>query len=178
MYPKDIGLIIVKLSLASGCRVLEVGTGSGAMTTAAALAVGPTGHVDTYEAREESAEIAERNLRRAGVSDHVTIYRRNALDGVAGQEYDAAIIDVGDPWPIIPLVHTVLAGGAPLMSFSPTVNQIEKTTQTLIEAGFKNIVTFECFIREMRVDSGKTRPATMMIGHTGYMTFGQKISRE
>jgi tRNA A58 N-methylase Trm61 len=32
----------------------------------------------------------------------------------------------------------------------------------------------ECFIREIRAEAGKTRPASMMVGHTGYMTFAQK----
>jgi len=48
MYPKDIGLILLKLSLTSGMKVLEVGTGSGAMTVAAATAIKPAGHVHTY----------------------------------------------------------------------------------------------------------------------------------
>jgi len=78
---------------------------------------------------------------------------------------------------LIPLIHEALSGGAALLSFSPTVNQVEKTTETLGRVGFVNVHTLECFIREIRADTGKTRPATMMIGHTGYMTFGQKVMR-
>ena len=175
MYPKDIGIILLKLSLSSGMNVLEVGTGSGAMTVAAATAVRPEGHVHTYEARPEFADVAERNLRRASVADYVTVHRTDASEGVEGTGFDAAIIDVGDPWPLIPHVHTALSGGAPVVSFSPTVNQVEKTTETFRKVGFVNVHTLECFVREIRADTGKTRPATIMIGHTGYMTFGQKI---
>lgn len=177
MYPKDIGLIILKLALSSGCKVLEIGTGSGAMTVAAATAVKPAGHVHTYEAREEFAEIAERNLKRASVMEFVTIHHADAGAGLEGSDYDAAIIDVGDPWPIIPLVHKALSGGAAIVSFSPTVNQVEKTTEAFLQGGFVNVHTLECFIREIRADTGRTRPATMMVGHTGYMTFAQKILR-
>jgi tRNA (adenine57-N1/adenine58-N1)-methyltransferase len=177
MYPKDIGLILLKLSLASGSKVLEIGTGSGAMTVAAASAVKPNGHVHTYEARGEFADMAERNLRRAAVSDYVTIHRVDAGTGIEELDFDAAIVDVGDPWPLIPLIHKALLGGAPMMSFSPTMNQVEKTTELLGEVGFVNIHTLECFIREIRADRGKTRPATIMVGHTGYMTFAQKIIR-
>jgi len=175
MYPKDIGIIILKLSLSSGAKVLEIGTGSGAMTVAAAMAVKASGHVDTYEVRPEFVEIAEKNLKRASVADFVTIHQKDAANGIEGEGYDAAIIDVGDPWPIIPLVHKVLLGSAPVMSFSPTVNQVERTTETFSKVGFVNVHTLECFIREIRAETGKTRPATMMIGHTGYMTFAQKV---
>jgi tRNA (adenine57-N1/adenine58-N1)-methyltransferase len=174
MYPKDIGLIILKLSLQSGRKVLEIGTGSGAMTVAAATAVKPTGHVHTYEARREFAEMAERNLRRASLTEFVTIHLADANMGVEGADFDAAVIDVGDPWPIIPLVQKALAGGAPIVSFSPTTNQVEKTTEALGKNGFANIQTMECFLREIRAEAGKTRPATIMVGHTGYMTFAQK----
>ena len=177
MYPKDIGLIILKLALTAGSKVLEIGTGSGAMTVAAAMAVKPTGHVHTYEARKEFAEMAERNLKRASVFEFVTIHNADASAGIDGVGFDAAVIDVGDPWPIIPHIHKALAGGAPLVSFSPTINQVEKTTEAFTQGGFANVHTLECFIREIRAEIGKTRPATMMIGHTGYMTFAQKIQR-
>jgi tRNA (adenine57-N1/adenine58-N1)-methyltransferase len=177
MYPKDIGLIILKLALASGCQVLEIGTGSGAMTVAAAMAVKPSGHVHTYEMRDEFAEMAERNIRRASVAEYVTIHRADASTGIEGSDYDAAVIDVGDPWTVIPHVHNALSGGAPVVSFSPTFNQVEKTAELFGRVGFANIQTIECFIREIRVDTGKTRPSTIMVGHTGYMTFAQKVDK-
>lgn len=177
MYPKDIGLVILKLALSSGLKVLEIGTGSGAMTLAAALAVKPAGHVHTYEARAEFAEMAERNLKRAAVSEYVTIHVADAGAGIEESNFDAAIIDVGDPWPLIPHVHKALSGGSPVVSFSPTFNQVEKTTMSFGQGGFVNVQTVECFIREIRADAGKTRPATIMIGHTGYMTFAQKAVR-
>lgn len=177
MYPKDIGLILLKLSLTSGLKVLEIGTGSGAMTVAAAKAVKPEGHVHTYELRTEFAEMAEKNIKRAAVSEYVTLHRADAAAGIKEDGFDAAVIDVGDPWPLIPLIHKALLGGAPLVSFSPTMNQVERTTETLGRVGFVNVQTLECFLREIRADTGKTRPATMMIGHTGYMTFAQKVLR-
>jgi tRNA (adenine57-N1/adenine58-N1)-methyltransferase len=177
MYPKDIGLIILKLGLTCGSKVLEIGTGSGAMTVAAAKAVRPNGHVYTYEIRKEFAEMAERNLKKASVEEFVTIHQTDAKEGIEESDFDAAIIDVGEPWPIIQHVHKALLGGAAVVSFSPTINQVEKTTETFAHGGFVNVQTVECFIREIRADTGKTRPATIMVGHTGYMTFAQKVFR-
>jgi tRNA (adenine57-N1/adenine58-N1)-methyltransferase len=109
------------------------------------------------------------------VCEYVTVHRADASSGIEGESFDACIIDVGDPWPLIPLVHKALGGGAPIVCFSPTMNQVERTAESLGMIGFVNIHTLECFIREIRAERGKTRPATMMIGHTGYMTFAQKI---
>ena len=87
----------------------------------------------------------------------MTIHQTDAAKGIEGEGYDAAIIDVGDPWPLIPLVHGVLLGGAPVMSFSPTFNQVERTTETFAKVGFVNVHTLECFIREIRAETGKTQ---------------------
>lgn len=63
MYPKDIGLVILKLALSPGLNVLEIGTGSGAMTLAAAMAVKPAGHVHTYEAPLNSWKLLNETSR-------------------------------------------------------------------------------------------------------------------
>ena len=178
MYPKDIGLIVLKLALTSGMQVLEIGTGSGAMTVAAATAVKPSGHVHTYESNAEFADVAERNLRRASLSEFVTIHRTDANAGIEGSDFDAAIVDIGDPWTVIPLVHRALVNGAPAVSFSPTMNQVERVACTFRDSGFQNVQTMECFVREIRVETGKTRPVTTMVAHTGYLTFAQKALKE
>jgi tRNA (adenine57-N1/adenine58-N1)-methyltransferase len=61
-----------------------------------------------------------------------------------------------------------------LVSFSPTIDQVVKTTEALKEAGFVFIETVECLMRAMQVERGKTRPHTMMTGHTGYITHARK----
>jgi tRNA (adenine57-N1/adenine58-N1)-methyltransferase len=174
MYPKDIGLIILKLGLSCGSRVIEAGTGSGAMTIAAASVVKPHGHIFTYEANPEFARIAKQNLMRAGLISYVTIKNKDARTGFDESEVDAVIIDLGDPWDVIPSAYASLAGGAPLVSFSPTINQVERTVISLRENNFVNVSTVEVILRPLRVEPGRTRPTTTMIGHTGYLTFAQK----
>ena len=53
MYPKDIGYVLIKMGIGYGQNVLEAGSGSGALTTALAWAVGPQGHITSYEIRED-----------------------------------------------------------------------------------------------------------------------------
>jgi len=177
MYPKDIGIILLKLGICSGKIVVEAGTGSAAMTIAIATAVKPEGHLYTYEVRPEFAETAERNLRRAGIADYVTIRNLDASAGFQEKNADAVTIDIGEPWRVLSHAYDCLKGGCPLASFSPTVNQVERTVTALKQVGFIDVDTIECLVRTMRVEEGKTRPATTMIGHTGYVTFARKILR-
>lgn len=174
MYPKDIGLVLLKLGLSSGKTVIEAGTGSGAMTLAMANAVKPAGHIFSYEIRPSFSESARRALRRAGLDEHVTLVHRDAKDGFQEREVDAALIDLGEPWAVIPHAWEALRGGAPIGSFSPTMNQVERTV-TSMQGRFANIQSLECLLREIRAEEGKTRPASVMTGHTGYLTFANKI---
>jgi len=174
LYPKDIGLIIQYLDISPGRRVLEIGTGSGALTISIANLVKPSGHLYTYEARKRFAEIAQRNVQRVGLEEYVTVHNIDAKQGIEEREVDAVAIDVGDPWELIPLAAHALKPGYPLCSFSPTINQVEKTVEALHSSHFVDVSTLECFLRDIRVATGKTRPATTMIGHTGYLTFARK----
>jgi len=104
----------------------------------------------------------------------VTLEQRDAKEGFLQREVDAALIDLGEPWAVIPHAWEALRGGSPIGSFSPTMNQVERTVVSM-RGRFANIQSLECLLREIRAEEGKTRPATVMTGHTGYLTFANKI---
>lgn len=174
IYPKDIGLILLKLDVSPGKKVVEAGTGSGALTMALANAVKPTGIVYTYEIEERFLKAAKKNLEGAGLLDYVVFRRRDAREGFLEEGVDAVAMDISEPWEVVPRAFEALKGGCPLASFSPTINQVEKTVSALRDWGFVDVSTVECLVREIRVEPGRTRPFTRMIGHTGYITFARK----
>ena len=51
-----------------GCRVLEIGTGTGGMTVELARAAGPEGMVLSVEPKQEALALAARNCLRAGIA--------------------------------------------------------------------------------------------------------------
>jgi len=178
MYPKDIGLILLRLGVGPGKIVIEAGTGSGAMTVALANAVGPDGHIFTYEIRLKFIRFARKNLKQAGVLDCVTIKHSDATLGFDELGVDAVVLDLAEPWKVVPFAYKSLKGGRPLACFSPTMNQVEKTVLALREGNFADLETVECLVREMRVALGKTRPSTIMVGHTGYVTFARRVTQQ
>jgi tRNA (adenine57-N1/adenine58-N1)-methyltransferase len=173
-YPKDIALILMFSGVGPGSRVVEAGTGTGALTSALAFYVKPAGRVYSYEVRREFMDIALKNLERAGVSEYVILKNKDITAGIDEEEVDAVILDMATPWLVVPHAYSALRGSGVLVSFSPTIDQVVKTVEALKENGFVGIETVESLMRRMQVERGKTRPQTLMTGHTGYITFARK----
>jgi tRNA (adenine57-N1/adenine58-N1)-methyltransferase len=176
IYPKDAALIVMFSGIGPGSRVVESGTGTGSLTTALAHYVGPTGKVYTYELRSEFQKNAAKNLERSKLIDRVEMKSGDVtLTGYEERDVDAVILDLATPWLVVPHAYEALRPSGVIVSFSPTIDQVVKTTEALRENNFVFIETIECLMRSMQVERGKTRPNTMMTGHTGYITHARKI---
>jgi len=176
IYPKDAALIVMFSGIGPGSRVVESGTGTGSLTTALAHYVGPSGKVYTYELRSEFQKNATKNLQRSKLIDYVEMKSGDVtVTGYEERDVDAVILDLAVPWLVVPHAYTALKPSGVIVSFSPTIDQVVKTTEALKENGFVFIETIECLMRTMQVERGKTRPNTMMTGHTGYITHARKI---
>ena len=173
-YPKDAALIVMFSSIGPGSRVVESGTGTGALTTALAHYVKPNGKVYTYELREEFQKNAEKNLKRSNLLDFVELKSGDVTMGIEERDVDAVVLDLATPWLVIPHAYEALKPSGTLVSFSPTIDQVVKATEALRENDFILIDTIECIMRAMQVERGKTRPQTLMTGHTGYITYARK----
>lgn len=173
-YPKDAALIIMFSGIGPGSRVVEAGTGAGSLTTALAFYVKPKGRVYSYELRPEFQQIAHKNLIKAGVEKYVELKIGDLTEGIHEKNVDAIVLDLATPWLVIPHAHSALIGSGGIISFSPTIDQVVKTDEALREKHFTDINTFECLMRRMQVARGKTRPQTLMTGHTGYITYARK----
>jgi len=176
-YPKDAALIVMLSGIGPGSRVIESGTGTGALTTALAHYVGPNGRVFTYELRQEFQKNAEKNLKRSNLLDYVELKSGDITQGIEERDADAVILDLAVPWLVVPHAYMALKPSGTLVSFSPTIDQVVKTTEALRESGFILIETIECIMRAMQVERGKTRPQTLMTGHTGYITSSRKATK-
>ncbi|MDI6848111.1 MAG: tRNA (adenine-N1)-methyltransferase [Candidatus Bathyarchaeia archaeon] len=176
-YPKDIALIVMFSGIGPGSRVVEAGTGTGALTTALAHFVKSNGRVYSYEIREEFLKTARKNLKRAGLIDFVELKNKDVSVGIDESDVDAVILDLATPWLIVSHAYAALKPCGTIVSFSPTIDQVVKTVEALKENNFVDIETVECLMRRMQTERGKTRPQTLMTGHTGYITFARKAMK-
>ncbi|MDY5872230.1 MAG: tRNA (adenine-N1)-methyltransferase [Candidatus Methanomethylophilaceae archaeon] len=172
--PKDAATILLYSDVKAGDRILEVGAGSGALTTALLRAVSGSGHVHTVEFKEENAQRALRNVRRTGLDDHWTYQIGDARDAKVDYVADALIMDMPDPENALDNLLPSLRPGGRICAYIPNTNQLEKIVLALRERDFSDVFALENIQREMEVHRGGVRPSFDMLGHTAYLVFGRK----
>lgn len=176
VYPKDIGYIVARAGLQNGHKVVEIGTGSGSLTTFVASIVKPRGHVYSFDVDENFMKIAAKNIKRAGMSKYVTQtnFDIKKAKKVPVTDMDLALVDLGDPWTVVPQVRQMLKGSGSFFAICPTMNQLEKLTMALVENEFTDIESSEHILRTIDAREGKTRHSFQGIGHTTYLCYARK----
>jgi tRNA (adenine57-N1/adenine58-N1)-methyltransferase len=175
MYPKDVGFVLVTLGIGPGKQVLEAGTGSGALTTALAFSVGPTGHVYSYDNRSEMQNLAQKNLERVGLVEQVTFKTRDIIEGFDETNIDALFLDVPNPYDYIAQVRQALKLGGFFGSILPTTNQVSKLLVALHRENFAFVDVCEVMLRYYKAVPERLRPTDRMVAHTGYLIFARSI---
>ena len=178
LYPKDIGYICMRLGVGPERTVIEAGTGSGSLTVALSWFSGPTGHVHTFEAREEFHKLARRNLEWAGVGGNVTMHCRDIAEGfgdVTGA--DALFLDVRTPWDYLRHIPAAVTPGAALAFLLPTVDQVGQLLLGMEQGPFDDIEVCEILVRRWKPVADRLRPEDRMIAHTGFLIFARHQER-
>ncbi|KAJ1979712.1 tRNA (adenine-N(1)-)-methyltransferase catalytic subunit trm61 [Dimargaris verticillata] len=152
LYLPDISFISAYLDLVPGRRVLECGTGSGSFSHSIARSIAPNGHLYSFEYHEKRYEIAKAEFEQHGIADLITLQHRDVLkDGFAlSNAVQAVFLDLPAPWDAIASAKEAfdrLEVGR-LCSFSPCIEQVQRTCQALADHGFTDIRMFEVLIRD------------------------------
>jgi len=178
IYPKDLAMILFWADVFPGARVLEAGTGSGALTLALLRAVGTDGRVITYEQRDEFARRALANIHmRLGQVNNLTVRLRPVEDGLPEEEpVDRVLFDLPEPWHLTRLVASVLRPGGIFMCYVPTIIQSHELSETLHrEREWALVETFETLMRPWNIEGQSVRPFHRMVAHTGFITVARRV---
>ncbi|MBN1328712.1 MAG: tRNA (adenine-N1)-methyltransferase [Candidatus Heimdallarchaeota archaeon] len=174
IYQTDIAQIIFSAGIYNGSRVIEAGTGSGALTCVMAKYVQPTGKIYSYDWKEIHQQVARKNLEKLGFSDFVEFKIRDAAEGFDEIDVDAVILDLPTPWDIVLPARNALMGGGVLLIFVPTFSQVDLAIAAMLENNFYQIEAFEVIRRDLTTKIGAIRPVTRMIGFTAFLITGRK----
>ncbi|MCL7413147.1 MAG: methyltransferase domain-containing protein [ANME-2 cluster archaeon] len=171
--PKDIGMIMGHTGLNKDDNVLDAGTGSGILAIYMGLVAK---RVMTYEVREDFAKVAQSNIALAGLTNVESrsgdlVKEIRSLD----ESFDVVTLDMQAADKVVPYVLNVLKPGGYLVVFSPFLEQAKEVRMAVGIEKFEDVVTLECTQREISFSERGTRPSTISVGHTGYLTFARAI---
>ena len=175
IYPKDLGPLLMLADIYPGARVFESGVGSGAlsMTMLRAGAV-----ITGYEQRADFADRATRNVRDFLGEEALaryTVEQRDTYDGVDDMEVDRFVLDLPEPWRVVPHAARALRGGGILAAYTPSIVQVMQVRDALIAHGFMFSETIEVLNRSWHVEGAAVRPDHRMVAHTGFLTTARLV---
>ena len=176
IYPKDLAAILMEADIAPGVRVLEAGVGSGALSMAL-LRAGAS--VVGYELREDFANRAHNNVvAMVGEGADYRVELRDVYEGIEERGLDRIVLDLPEPWRVIPHAEVALRSGGIICAYLPTINQTAQFRHALEESAFGMPGTLEVLHRTWHVEDRSVRPDHRMVGHTGFLTTGRLLRPE
>lgn len=177
IFPKDIGYIMLRLSVGPGSTVLEAGTGSGALTLALAWAVGPTGQVISVDRRVDMQRLAGENVGRVGLGSRVTFVHASVSDNLKIEPVDALFLDLPSAEKALAPALRWLRPGGTFGAILPTANQVSDLLDAMAEVSFTDVDVCEIMLRFYKTVPARLRPADRMVAHTGYLVFGRPVEQ-
>lgn len=173
IYPKDLGAILLAADIGPGVRVLEAGVGSGALSMAMLRA---GAEVIGYEVRADFAERARANVR-AYLGDDVPyrVLERDVYEGIDEGDLDRVVLDLPEPWRVLPHARQALHGGGILLAYLPSITQVAVLRGAMAAQGFGLADTAELLRRTWHVEARSVRPDHRMVAHTGFLTTGRRL---
>jgi tRNA (adenine57-N1/adenine58-N1)-methyltransferase len=175
IYPKDIGYILLRLSVSPGKTVVEAGTGSGSLTLALAWFVGPHGRVISYDRRKDMQDLARKNLERVSLDDRVVLKLKDIEEGFEETDIEALFLDLPAPEDYLEQARAALANGGTLGMIVPTANQVAAILRNLPMHAFELVDVCEILLRFYKPVPERLRPVDRMVAHTGYLIFARAI---
>lgn len=174
IYPKDLAPICMFADIGPGMRVFESGIGSGALSTTM-LRYGA--EIVGYEIREDFANRARTNVRGflgEAALDRYDVHIASSYEGIDPSlgPFDRIVLDLPEPWQVVPHAEQVLRPGGVLLSYTPSIMQASQVREAL-KGKWIDGRTIEVLHRGWHVDGQAVRPDHRMVAHTGFLSMAR-----
>ncbi len=100
----------------------------------------------------------------------------NTVGEICGS-LDAAVIDVAEPWRIVPAIEPLLRVGGRVACYCPTTIQLERSWESAQRQGLVVEWAGEMIERKwVKASKGGVRPGNQPMGHTAFLLIAAKIA--
>ena len=179
IYPKDSAVIVGYADIFPGANVLEAGAGSGALSISLLRAIGQSGQLTSYEARDEFLENAKSNVKNyfGELPSNWKLLHGRVEEAQFSGQFDRVIFDMLAPWDCLEGAFQALIPGGVLCCYVATTTQLSKTAEALKARGdFSEPESFETLLRSWHHEGLAVRPMHSMNAHTGFLLFTRKLA--
>jgi tRNA (adenine57-N1/adenine58-N1)-methyltransferase catalytic subunit len=179
IYPKDAAQIVGFGDVGPGMRVLEAGAGSGALSCSLLRAVGGTGSLTSYERREDFADVARSNVAAffGETPANWTLRLGDLADHPADEVVDRVVLDMLEPWAVLPAVAAALRPGGVLVGYVATVTQLSTYVEALRAQGlWTEPHAWETLLRPWHAVGLAVRPEHRMVAHTAFLVTTRRLA--
>ena len=167
---KDIGAIITETGINKDSKVLDAGSGSGALSCYLAHIVK---EVITYDIEKTAIKITKENINSLNLKN-IKIKNKDVYKKISEKNLDLVTIDLKEPLNMIDNAYKALKRGGFLVIYTPQITQALKCVNKLGNK-FIHIKTKETAEREWKLEGKIAKPITPLIPHTGFLTFLRKV---
>ena len=174
IYPKDLAPICMLGDIHPGVRVFETGIGSGALSMTM-LRWGA--RITGLELREDFLNRARSNVRSflgAEALERYDVSLGDSYEDVPEGRFDRVVLDLPEPWRVVPTAERILDGGGILVAYTPSITQATQVREALGPMWFDQR-TLEVLHRTWHIEGMSVRPDHRMVAHTAFLTIARFI---
>ena len=172
LLPKDLAIIAYYTGVDKKSKVLDAGAGCGLLASVMGRLAKS---VITCDIHDGSLEIAKANIAFLGLKN-VKIKKHDVYASLPEKKLDIITLDVPEPWHVFSHTKDALNPGGRVMTYLPTIVQVEKAVREAEKNQLFHVKTIEVLEREWHVEGRKVRPMSQMIGHSAFLSFFRKVA--
>jgi tRNA (adenine57-N1/adenine58-N1)-methyltransferase len=110
--------------------------------------------------------------------DRYDIHIADSYEGIdpAHGPFDRVVLDIPEPWQVVPHAEGVLRAGGILIAYTPSIMQAARVRETL-KGKWIDARTLEVLHRGWHVEGQAVRPDHRMVAHTAFLTVARFLGR-
>ena len=175
IYPKDVAQIVLELNIHNSSNVLEIGSGSGALTLYLYTLLKNTGKLYSLDSSKINQRRANKTISRyistlSEENNDITFLNEELVNfnyKTLNEKINSIITDVPEPWEFF--TNNKMENSIHWVSYLPSMTQVMRMNDTLKDEQFQDIEIKEVILRDWVVDDKIVRPSNKLVSHTGFI---------